>query len=301
MLENQIKKLIKRSYLATWSMKYRQISRSHQSNRDTLIIYQMGKVGSSSIKSSINDLTLDMNVYHVHALTHDRIKELEKVYKNASKVNGKAVVHSHLVESAFLRNLFDKGEKDRRWKLITLVRDPIARNFSSFFQSFNQFSPEMARKYKDGSVKMEDDIETLIQLFIERFDHEMPLRWFDSYLRPVFDIDVYSRKFPISRGYDLYDSSLADLLLLRLEDINSCASAAFYDFLGVDNFVLKTANISEEKEYQRAYRDFRKSIVLPQSYIEKMYTSKFAQHFYTPDEIEKFKEKWKTGVSIITF
>jgi len=297
MLANQIQKLFKRNFSATWAKKYRQFTQSHQTDRDTLIIYQMGKVGSSSIKRSINDLALDMNIYHVHALTDDRIKELEKVYRKASKVYGNAVIHNHLVESAFLRNLLDKGEINRRLKLITLVRDPVARNFSSFFQSFKQFFPEMALKYEDGSLKMEDDIETLIQLFIEKFDHEMPLRWFDSYLKPVFEIDVYASKFPTTKGYDIYSGGMADLLLLRLEDLDRCAPVAFNDFLGIDNFVLKSANIAEEKYYQRAYRAFRKSIILPQSYIDKMYTSKFAKHFYTLNEIEQFKRKWQKGVS----
>jgi len=299
MFANTIRKLTNRSYAATMFKKYRHIARAHKRDRDTLVIYQMGKVGSSSIKKSIHNASLDMNVYHVHALTHQRISELEQVYKNASKVHGRAVVHSHLAESKYLRSLLDKGTEGRRWKLITMVRDPVARNFSSFFQSFDQFFPEIAKKYQSGSVKMEDDVDFLAELFIKKFDHDMPLRWFDAYLKTVFDIDVYAHNFPEANGYSTYNGPRADMLLLRLEDMDEYAAPALGNFLDLKEPALQDDNRAEGKSYQSAYRDFKSAIVLPDTYIDKMYESKFARHFYSSAELEAFKSKWVSSIDVV--
>lgn len=70
--------------------------------------------------------------------------------------------------------------EDRHWKIITLVCDPLARNFCSFFQSFDEFLSELAKEYRTGQKAMEDGIELLVVLFIDKFDHDMPLRWFDA-------------------------------------------------------------------------------------------------------------------------
>jgi len=106
-----------KSFSQVFDTKYKKVSDAHDLSRQTIVIYQMGKVGSSTVKYSLSELALPMNIYHVHALTHERIKWFENTYQHASSVKGKAVIHDHVVESIFLRELMDNDEL-HDWKII---------------------------------------------------------------------------------------------------------------------------------------------------------------------------------------
>jgi hypothetical protein len=69
--------------------------------------------------------------------------------------------------------------------------------------------------------------------------------------------------------------------------------AAFKQFLDIENFSLINANISEEKNYQTAYREFKDAIHLPCSYLDTVYESRHVKHFYTDEEISGFKARWR--------
>lgn len=287
-----IKNFLEKNYYFSKKYKYTQFYLSHLQDKKALIIYQMGKVGSSTVMDSLNALALDMYIYHVHVLTHEWIDKTERIYKNASKVNNKIVIDNHLVTSFYLRKKLDKSPQDKKWKVVTLIRDPIARNISSFFEAFEQYFPDVALSYKNESKKMEDHVEELVELFLKKFNHDTPLIWFDEYMKPVFGIDVFSSEFPISKGFKIYEEKQADLLLIRLENLTECLRDAFRDFLNIENIIIKNTNISSRKMYYTAYRKFIESIELPDSYLNKMYTSKYVQHFYSQEEIEGFKAKW---------
>jgi len=260
-------------------------------NRQTVIVYQMGKVGSKTVVKSLRTLKY-ISVYHVHSLTQDGTVKAENLYKNNFQQLKR--IDNHVLWSQYLRKQLDKGlEGKEKWKVVTLVRDPIAKNISSFFQNFGSFIG-YEYKTKIEHMKIENIVEELIQLFLEKFDsHEQPLTWFDRELKPVLGIDVFSSEFPKSKGYKIYKAEYTDLLLIRLENLNECASDAFNKFLDINEFTLAESNIGDNKAYRSIYRKFLKSIVLPDSYIDKMYTSKYVRHFYSEEEIEAFKAKWR--------
>jgi len=258
-------------------------------NRETVIVYQMGKVGSTTIYDSLQPLK-NLDVYHIHSLTKERIEVVEKNYKSSFRY--KHSIPAHILESQYLRKKLEKGLKGKKkWKVVTRVRDPIARNISSFFQILEEY---VGHNYqaKIESMKVEDIIEELMELFLYKYKGEKPLNWFDIELKAVFDIDIYSREFSKSKGYEIYEAEFADALLIKLENLNECAGDAFKNFLGVSNFALINSNISSSKSYSDIYRQFLNSILLPESYINKMYTSKYMRHFYSQEEIEALKAKW---------
>jgi hypothetical protein len=47
------------------------------------------------------------------------------------------------------------------------------------------------------------------------------------------------------------------------------------------------------KVYYHLYRRFAKAVDLPDSYLSRMYKSKYAQHFYTEGELAAFKRSWE--------
>jgi hypothetical protein len=135
-------------------------------------------------------------------------------------------------------------------------------------------------------------IDELIVDFFKQLPHEHPLTWFDEEMKSVFDIDVYSSDFPKNKGYKIYKNRQVSLLVLKLEKMSECSARAFEEFLNIKNFKLVNANIAKTKRYAGIYKQFKESIEFPLSYIDKMYNSKFAQHFYTKEELDMFKKKW---------
>lgn len=266
-------------------------------NKEPLIVFSMGKVGSSTIKTSLKAAGLDMYIYHVHVLTQDAMEKVEKTYKQFfSKMQ---IYPHHLWESQWLRKKIVKGsQEDKKWKVVALVRDPVARNISAFFENLEVELLDSDYRYKIKStynfeITLEiKDIEKLVELFIEKFDHDTPLIWFDSQLKPIFGIDVFSSGFPTSKGYKIYEGELADLLVLRLENLNECARDAFQEFLNIRGLTLIRANVASEKPYYPIYSKFLDSAILPESYLAKMYNSKYTQYFYNQEEVNTFRAKW---------
>jgi len=257
---------------------------------DKVIVYTIGKVGSTTIFKSLKRLE-NISAYHVHCLTKDGIDLAEKVYRDSFHRRRK--VASHILESRYLRKQLDKGlGGKKRWKVITLVRDPIARSISSFFINLG-LTLDYNYQDKVKFTKVEDIVEELIELFLESYDgHEKPLTWFDRELKPVFGIDVFSSEFPKSKGYEIYKTKDVDLLLIRLENLNECGCDAIKKFLNITEFNLIESNVASKKDYQDVYSKFLCSLALPSFYIDKIYMSKYVRHFYSEEEIEKFKAKW---------
>jgi len=51
-------------------------------------------------------------------------------------------------------------------------------------------------------------------------------------------------------------------------------------------------NVGENKPYKRIYKKILETLTVPERLLDKIYNSKYAQHFYTDDEIASFKNRW---------
>jgi hypothetical protein len=200
----------------------------------------------------------------------------------------------------FLREELIKRFDGQKWKIISLTRDPIARNLSAFFENleFKQMSEQSKYRVKsdyyniDPIILTGNDLEKLSILFFDRFKHDSPLDFFDRELKSVFGIDVYSSEFPKTKGYKIYSGEKADAIIIKLEYLNQCVQFAFKEFFNVENFTLIHTNIGKQKDYAAVYSQFKDFILFPKHYMDKMYQSKYMQHFYSDEEIEHFRHKW---------
>ena len=143
-------------------------------------------------------------------------------------------------------------------------------------------------------MPLEDEVlEHLTTAFLQRFDeHHFPATWFDRELRDPFGLDVYGTPFPTLRGYDILEGGRARVLAIRLEDLDGVVADAFDDFLDIQDIQLLKANVGKSKDYGDVYRDFARRVTLPDAYLDRMYSSTYAQHFYTPDEVARFRARW---------
>lgn len=269
-----------------------------------VIIFQMGKVGSSTLRKSLAASGYEAPIYHIHFLTHDLIEaEIRRCKKYLGTPQMYRLKRAWL--NQYVRRQIDRGSGTGKWKVITLTRDPVARNLSTFFQHLKAERVGPGQRYRLSSEYYDleltihiKDIPQLATLFFERCDHDTPLVFFDRELKGVFGVDVFAEEFPKEIGYKIYKGERAHVLLVRLENLNGAAQDALKEFLGLDRFVIVNKNIGSQKDYGDLYRRFLDTIVLPAAYLDKLYQSRFMQHFYTPDEIKRFELKWRPSDSL---
>ena len=306
-----------------------------------VLIYQMGKVGSSSIYMSLKEI---MPTFHVHYLRKDL---MDKINKN--QINRGFAPPEHLVTSKMVLKKYIK--KDKPLNIISLVRDPIARNMSAFFENLDNFILNSKNKYfkipSIDSINQNDfnkelisiftsaegkifnsshalityfdnnysanintdlkhlillacfnqdavDIDSLINDFLEKYNHDLPTRWFNIEVKKVLGYNIYDHKFSKKDGYLISNlENGSRLLVLKCELENSKKEKIIEKFLSIENFKILNHNIGTEKYYNSIYTAFKKKIYLPEEYIDKLLDSKFTKNFYSKSEITLFKSKWQ--------
>ncbi|WP_158675337.1 putative capsular polysaccharide synthesis family protein [Thiohalobacter thiocyanaticus] len=239
----------------------------------------MGKVGSSTVLNSLHNAGLGSAIFHVHLLS-DALLERGELFRKSARRGTAAHLYNIALREQMLAD-------NRRWKIISLVRDPVGRNISAFFQNLDLYAPSIA---PDDLSKT----ELLKNIFFSEFDHERPLTWFDYEIKGTLGIDVYTDPFPMNQGYAEYHTDKFDLLILRMEDLNATGIHALRRFLGTSRIQLVKTNIGADKNYAEVYAQLRRRIDLPEDYLDKMYQSKYARHFYTQLEISDFRSRWES-------
>ena len=164
---------------------------------------------------------------------------------------------------------------------MSLVRDPIAQCISAFFQ------PGERRGY----LRPDASTDSLLAAFGDRLEH-LQLRWFESHLEPAFGIDVYATPFDRERRYQVITTPSVKLLLLRFEDL-AIAPKALAELVGrSEPIALPMANASSDKSYGALYEAFTAALRPSEEVIDRAYTSRLVRHFYSTDEIARFRALW---------
>jgi hypothetical protein len=224
-----------------------------------VFIYQMGKVGSISIKNA-----------------------LAQVYP------GK-VVHGHRFfidhPDWRTRRLYNWVSDNKQLKIISPIRNPIDRNISFFFQNLNKYT---------GSSNGESDftISELIEIFLSKFDHDSPNRFYKNDMMTNFSIDVFDSAFP-DHGYKIYRKNNISLLVIKSELSNRIKSNAIKKFVGLAHLDLKHENISQSKLYGSKYEKFKQELKIPSKYLDLICHSKYFTHFYSDISIEQIRNEWQ--------
>ena len=244
-----------------------------------VVIFQMGKVGSQSIKNLM-----------------------------WSSYGHRYVLHNHIYESAEIFR--DEGKK---LSLVALTRMPLDHAVSVFFQAFhliirNPSSPHrhfhFPRLYKailsgplqrllDGNLTLDE----LRGLFLNEFEYDASTysgyRWFDDQIKEPFGIDVYTTPFTES-GYEEYRNGGTRLLVMQyeLDDMTKRRLLGNFFKLWVPWEMPRVNETDRHPNLGELYRRFKREVKLPKEYVERACESRYFKHFYTPAEIEQQRRKW---------
>lgn len=223
-----------------------------------ILVYQMGKVGSSSVYFSLKKAYSGV-VLHTHELSADH-------------------------ENPLIRRLYRwVVEQKHPVYVISLTREPMIKNVSGFFHNYERY---MGERYSPHA-----DLERVRDAFLDRYVHDNVLTWFDDHILRNFGLDVFQTAFPSSGILEMCHEQLR-LLILRSELADPEKEQAIQAFLGLGSFRLKNRNIGAKKYYADLYRDFVGSVTLPEEYRNRMAHSKYYQHFYDAESIEAECRRW---------
>lgn len=248
-----------------------------------ILVFQMGKVGSTSVYASLKRLELDVPLYHLHFLNN-----LDDMEETVRRFPARAARSLELIATARKIRQEMARQPRKKWNIITLVREPIPRLVSVFFESIDDYIPNMKECYAAGEL----GLDAMISYFVNEFRESWVLNWFDTQVRDLFGLDVFETPFDKGRGYQIYEQSNIRLLLMRLHDLNRVAPQAMHEFLGISNFQLVTRNVGEAKATGSLYRDFVNGLRLPPTMVHEWHSTRYAKHFYTPEELAASVARW---------
>lgn len=255
----------------------RQIDRLYQ---NPVLIYQPGKVGSKSIEESLE--YIGINNVHIHNLKENGIFENDSMYNDIKQT---------------YRMWIETYAKNNDIKIITMVREPIVRSISLYFTYFTtgyiENSPVLAAT--EEPIVSYDTYSSLNKFIHEhayygKYGEEF--EWYNKELKEVFGIDIYEYPFDKEKGYSVIKKDNVQVLVMTLEKMNENAHI-IGQFVGVDNFEIRNANVASDKIYKYAYNQLLKEIEIDDDVIERYYgTNKYIQHFYTQQQLEVFRKRW---------
>jgi len=245
--------------------------RVSQSARNTLpvvIVYQMGKVASSSIYHALKARN-DCYGFHTHNLTTTQANDS---FWNPNRHN--------IISVELQKQLLDRK---RPLKIVTLVRDPFARNISAYFET----SPNIPNKKSSKAI-----VSELVEDFLQTFNHSICNDWFEKEFRNALGIDIFSHSFDAAIGWSQITIDQIDLLTLKTTLQDNKKRKLIEQFVGIEDLALERINDTREKSINTLYREFKDSIRFPKSIFDAVANDRFTTHFFTELERQEMRKRW---------
>lgn len=250
-------------------------------SNEAVWVYAPMKVGGTTLSNSLEKCGV-LNA-HVHKMEREQIRRGPQRY-----MDGRITVSGRCFEDyeMFLGQL--KAQENLR--IITAVREPIARDISRFFQSFTL----PYTKWADQTNDIYADFIKMAKGCYER--KENIFEWFNDEIKQVFEVDIYKYPFDCEKGYAVIEKGNISILVLKLEKLNALESV-IGKFVQAEDFQLVNANEAKDKPYRYMYEEFKQNVKLPQSYVDSYYKGNpYMDHFYSEEEKEGFLEKWRKHI-----
>jgi len=207
---------------------------------DFVLIYTMGRVGSTSVESIVK------NSLHTHSLYGNppsRPRQLQKF--------GRLLFNLRNIIILPAKRYLLRARKEL--KIIVLYRDPVARNPSMFMKDLPFWLCEHSIKRQGSNRNLSQDF--LIEAYKETFPHNYPSLWVREELSRFLGCPA-ERLMLGDRNWVEVNLQKTKTLIVRTEAIEEVLPK-ICQFLGVDlPDVVPNANSHQEAWYKDLYKDF---------------------------------------------
>lgn len=240
-------------------------------SKDILLVYTMGKVGSTSIYYSLKK-KFRYKVLFIHRMIKENIEDYDKAF-----------IHKGIKpHRSKMGELFLKRMSSKKIKIITLVREPIGRNISDFFQDL--------KVYIDDHTRIESyDDEVIRSKFLNNYPHELSLDWFTDEFFKTTNINIYEHPFDYLKKYCIIKNDSTEVLILRVDLEDVMKMNLVEEFLNIKDLDIERYNMASDKFYHDRYRSFLMNCKFDDAYISRMLDSNYCRHFYSDGEIEQLR------------
>lgn len=241
---------------------------------DFILIYQMGKVASTTIASSL--IELGFSNEHVHYYSKNAVHYFynDSMRKRAHKPD------------PLMRLCFRLRRKEIT--IFTMMRDPIARNISMVFHELPHILDIHITRSPYEAYR---EINKLIDIFLDKYMYsDIVTEWFDKELKYYTGIDIKEYPFDKEKGYLAIEKGKYKIMALTAEKLNLNAEA-IGKFINKTDFKLINTNMASQKWYDKIYKDYKDYYVPTEEHL-KYYDSDVVKYFYSEADTDKFKNKW---------
>jgi hypothetical protein len=253
-----------------------------------VLVYQMGKVGSSTVVDSLVEAGFSMlPQMRVWGMDLDSSDELGDPHRNF-------VVHSHdyLLMQQFLESCSRAGILEQV-VVVSLIREFLPRNISAFFQNCdNSGNPPWYFGTRDQILAA--PIEDLLEFFRKRHTNYVSAlikRWPKRFNRAT-GFPVLEREFDSERGVGAYqEPGRPKVFFCQTEKLNDNWDV-LRRFLGLSTFAMTVTNEGSRKWYADIYRDFKRLYRPSQEELTLCYDNPIMRHFYSEQDLARFRAQW---------
>lgn len=245
-----------------------------------ILVFTMGKVGSLSIYYALkNDWRTP--VFHVHSLSEAEQKFYEEeCFKRGILPGSRSAIP--MINSQILK-------KKRPYKIITLVRNPIDRNLSAFFEAFEYYIGTTAEKYQGSMAELE-------QKFYELLPHTYATDWFQDYFYQQTGVNIYDFGYDKAKKYQLISAQNIEILVMDVALDDSIKEKLVVDFTHRQLVSIDRKNVRESTAAADLYKEFKSSIRFGKNYLSGLLETQYFNHFFDEDSKLKTLQKWQNSI-----
>jgi hypothetical protein len=238
----------------------------------------MGKVGSLSIYYALKNDWLTP-VFHVHSLSETEQKFYEEeCFKRGILPGSRSAIP--MINRQILMN-------KRPYKIITLVRNPIDRNLSAFFEAFEYYMGIPAEKYQ-GSVA---ELELKFHQFLP---HNYATDWFQDYFYQQTGVNIYDFEYDKRQKYQFISTQNIEILVMDVALDDTTKEKLVADFTHRQLVIIDRKNVRESTAAAGLYKEFKSGIRFSKNYLSGLLETQYFNHFFDEDSKLETLQKWQT-------
>lgn len=186
--------------------------------------------------------------------------------------------------------------KGRKIKIITAVREPIIRDLSHLYQFISNFDGYHGFFNQEDGFTQEvidlyssNDAQLYFDKFVQVYENSRTNKWFSSFKDSTVDLLKYP--FDTEKGYTIVQEDNYDIFVYQLEKLNNLLPE-LSNWLGYPLEKLVNANLASDKWIGESYKQAQKELQITQEYFDQCYDDPYIKHFYSEEDISKFKARW---------
>ena len=246
-----------------------------------VIVYSHPKTASRSIEHSLQK-TSSIYPIHTHVLQQEHFtwSDFRK-----TPLNNKGIApDSQPQQWAIQKEIIKMGKP---LKTISLVRDPVAVSVSWFFFGLQRW---LGFQHKIDPGKL--DFEELCSFFMNSFNHDGMLNWFDEEWNKTIGINIFDSSFNQNMGHSTYTQGSNSAIVISTHISDAEKSKALSDFLEMDIPPVTKENTGLSRLSPKVYDQLKESMKMNERLVKRLLESRYATFFFSKEQIEQFETNW---------